>query len=86
LAIFSRANAAGSCPVWPSKYGRTLGLAPICTTTKIAAVQGTGSAAMKFPLTASWGVSFDHLTGGGIDDLSSFSRLGGGTYSPLSVG
>jgi hypothetical protein len=37
-------------------------------------------------LTASWGVSFDHLTGGGIDDLSSFSRLGGGTYSPLSVG
>jgi hypothetical protein len=32
------------------------------------------------------GVPFDHLPGGGIDDFGSFSRLGGGTYSPLSVG
>jgi hypothetical protein len=31
-------------------------------------------------------VPFDHLTGGGIDDFSSFSRLGGGAYSPSSVG
>jgi hypothetical protein len=36
-------------------------------------------------LIASWG-PFDHLPGGGIDDFGSYSRLGGGTYSPLSVG
>jgi hypothetical protein len=33
-----------------------------------------------------WGELFDYLTGGGIDDFSSFSRLGGSAYSPLSVG
>jgi hypothetical protein len=37
-------------------------------------------------LIASWGVPFDLLPGGGIDDFGSFSRLGGGTCSPLSVG
>ena len=40
----------------------------------------------RWRLTPSWGVPFDHLTGVGIDDFSSFSRPGGGAYSPLSVG
>jgi hypothetical protein len=31
------------------------------------------------------GEPFDYLTGSGVDDFSSFRRLGGGAYSPLSV-
>jgi hypothetical protein len=37
-------------------------------------------------LTAARGVSFDHLTSVGVDNLSPFSRLGSGAYSPLCVG